>query len=191
MPTLLELKAANKANIRDKTAPGSATRANVADALDAGLDFTAAAVTPATYFLARADVRQTLAGSTFQRVAFGALERQAGAGAAGWQAANSQYVAPTTGLYSISGGIEAAFNGASISSVLYLMLFVNNARTRDLFIVPTPAPGAYYGASATKDVWLNAGDTIELQTWNDAGGGQLLGDEAFRTSFSARLVARE
>ena len=41
MPTLLELKAANKANLRDKTAPGSATRANVADALDAGLDFSA------------------------------------------------------------------------------------------------------------------------------------------------------
>ena len=40
MPTIQEIKDQINADIRDKTAPGSVTRANVADSLDAALDFT-------------------------------------------------------------------------------------------------------------------------------------------------------
>jgi hypothetical protein len=106
----------------------------------------------------------------------------------GWDAAKQHYVVPASGEYQIAA-VGQLQPGVSIpSAVFYHLVYVNDVRTRDLFIQSCPSNQEYYGGAGTTDLSLEAGDIVDIRYWHDAGEGSQLIQSNTRCAFSIRQL---
>lgn len=124
----------------------------------------------------RAELRQTVAQSiavsgTFQAVTFDAEDVDANIGGLSQHdnvTNNSRFTAQYAGSYLCLGGTSYA---ANITNRRGNRWAVNGAATNATeVILPTTGTGTCQPPSRGKLIFLNVGDYVELQAWQDSGG---------------------
>lgn len=122
-----------------------------------------------------AELRQTVAQSipdaTWTSITFTTEDLDSdptGTGAHSTSSATSRYVAVYAGWYRVGGGVEFSVSGTGQRGVAWAVngTLVNASRT---FISATAAVGMDAPAR-TKMVFLNVGDYVELQAYQNSGG---------------------
>jgi hypothetical protein len=106
----------------------------------------------------------------------------------GYDAINSRYISPVTGIFGVSGLIEfyPALNNTAV--VFALIAYVNGVERQHLTIQGAPTNGTYYAGSGYAEIEVNKDDYIELWTWHNGGEGSRFVVSASRTVFNCRLL---